>query len=83
MEKDRISYFVERPEYRPYYDITGEPVEFALKIYVGKTTIEILECVEKMLGEEGVQPAQFQVRTIFVNLQRYPFVEDHESKRVL
>ena len=32
-----------------------------------KTKIEILECIEKMLGEEGGQPSQFQGRVIFMS----------------
>ena len=46
---------------------TGERMEFVWKINVGKKKIEILECIEKMLGEEGGQPSQFQGRVIFMS----------------
>ena len=35
--------FVQSPEYRPYHDIIGKQMEFVCEIYVGETTIEILE----------------------------------------
>ena len=44
-ENERIKDFVESPQYRLYYNITGKPVEFVFEIYVGQTTIEILGCI--------------------------------------
>ena len=65
-KNDRIIDSVECLEYRPFHDITGEPVEFVLKIHVG-TTIEIFECI-KMLEKQCVQPCQFQGRIIFMSM---------------
>ena len=48
-ENDRIREFVESPEYRPYCDITGKPTDVAWKIFVVKTTMEVLECINNVL----------------------------------
>ena len=57
--------------------ITSEPVEFGRMIHVARTSIEILEYIQKMLAEEGVQPAQFTGRVIFIQL-----VAKQERKRM-
>ena len=44
----------------------GRPVEFVWNMYVGKTAIEILECIEPKMDEKGTQRSQFQDRTIFM-----------------
>ena len=48
-------------------------MEIVWKIYVVKTKIEIRECIEKMLGEEGGQPSQFQGRVIFMSMYSIVF----------
>ena len=52
----------------PFCGSTGKPVEFAWKIHVGKTTTKNIECIKIMLGEEGIQPSQFQDRIIFMSI---------------
>ena len=49
-ETDRTREVVQSPEDQPYYDVTGTPMESVWKIYVGKTTIEILERIKNYDG---------------------------------
>ena len=64
LRNDRIKHFVESPEYRPIYDLTGELVELVWKIYVERTSTDILEYIQKML-EEGVQPSHFKGMSMY------------------
>ena len=66
----RIRIFVRSPEYQPYYDITGIPVECVWKIYVGKTTNEILQRIQTMMEEKGTKPAQFEDSIILTTLDK-------------
>ena len=50
-ETDRIKYFVASLEYRQLYDLASEPVKFEWKIYVARTSIQILEYIREMLAE--------------------------------
>ena len=63
-----IREFVRCSEYRPYCDIKEKLVVFVWKIYVGITTIEILECITIMMEEKRTQPSQFQDRIIFISM---------------
>ena len=51
-----------------YIDIMRKTVEFVWKIYVEKTTNEILECIKTMMEEKGTQPSHFQDRIIFMSM---------------
>ena len=57
---------------------------FVWKIYVGKTSIEILEYIKKMLEEEGTQVSQFQRRIIFMSMYNddITFVENNQNESV-
>ena len=66
-ENDRIREFVQGPEYQPYYDITGRPAELVWRIFVEKTTIEIIERI-KTMEEKGTQPSESQDRIIFTSM---------------
>ena len=68
LKTDRIKYFVESPEYRPIYDLTGELVEVVWKIYVGRSSTDILEYIQKML-EEGVQPSHFKGMSMYNDIR--------------
>ena len=68
LEKDRITYFVERREYLQLLDLAGEPVEFVLRTYVRRTSIEIFEFVQEMFAEQGVQPSQFKGRILIISM---------------
>ena len=43
-------------------------MEFLWNIYVGKTTIEILERIKDLMEETGTQSAQCQDRIIFMSM---------------
>ena len=47
----------------------------------GENEIEILECNEKMLGEEGGQPSQFQGRVIFMSMYSDSLRWDPQKKK--
>ena len=62
-ESDRIRETVRSPEYP-----TGNPMEFVWNMYVGKTTIGILERVKDLMEETGTTTAQLQDRIIFMSM---------------
>ena len=66
------------PEYRQLYDLASDPVEFVWRKYVGRTSIEIAECIREMLAEEGVEPSQFKI--IFMSM--YNDINGWQSKNV-
>ena len=47
----------------------------------GENKIEILECIEKVLGEEGGQPSQFQGRVIFMSMYSDSLWWDPQKKK--
>ena len=84
VETKRITYFVESAEWRALSDVTGEPVDFAKKIYVGLTSIDILENIEEMLAEGSVQPSQFKGKIIFMSMcKRHQLVAKQEQSSML
>ena len=47
---------------------------------MGKTTIEILECLEIMLEEKGIQPSQIQDKILFMSMHNQFCIQEKESK---
>ena len=70
-DNGRISEVVQSQDSQPEYVITGTPVEFVWKIYVVKTTAQILERTKTVMEEKGTKPAQFSRQDHFhVQVQR-------------
>ena len=82
-ENDRIRDFVQSPEYQPYYDIPGTPVELVWKIHVGKTTIKISRTLKKYGGKTNRRSSISRQDDLHVHVQRLWVLEKEQPKREL
>ena len=81
-EKDRISHFVERLEYRQPCDLSSEPVEFVWRMYLGEHQLKSSSAHGGCLRKKTVSRLKFKDRIIFVNVQRHQLVARQERKRL-
>ena len=54
--------------YEKLLGINGEPIEFEWNIFPGLTSLQILQRIQKHLGERNIEPENFGDRIIFISM---------------
>ena len=65
--KQQLDWFKDSSQYRTLDTIDGEPLEFRVNIFLGFTTLQLVQDVQKFMNKMG-DPAQFQGRIIFMSM---------------
>ena len=63
----QLGWFKDSPPYRTLDTIDGEPMEFEWNIFLGFTTLQLVNEVQEFMNKMG-DPAQFQGRIIFMSM---------------
>ena len=54
--------------YRELFGIDGEPIKFEWSIFPGRTSLEILQKIQKDLKDRNIEPENFEHRIIFMSM---------------
>ena len=65
--EEKLSWFKDSPQYRTLDTIDGEPMEFEWNIFLGFTTLQLADEVQKFMNKMS-DPDQFQGRIIFMSM---------------
>ena len=66
--KDRIEWITTSQSYRDYDGISGEPTELEWNIFLGFTTLQLLDKVTDLLSRLGATPETFTGRILFMSM---------------